>query len=306
MAFGESIRKGYESGGSLALLGDLHLEDESLFVTNWDAHIRYTDAIDGATKNYQPCPFILAEDAIIRSADQTTMLRIFMGIVGQTQFDESDEFTASQEANFTEAMADLEEYLDRNDIRGSLAILRIINPNDPTEAEEIFTGIVDSWTISDTGINLDIAEANDIIDAPAHPISTMCPYTFGSVDCQANRDSAANKYVGAATSGSTATTIIDTSVTNATDNYWKPGSIKITSGENKGAVRAVKSFDGSATSVTVVVPFTFNVAVGDGIELRRDCAHTREYCDQVHSNLVNFGGYERASETLQGLFFRGK
>lgn len=306
--FTEVLREAFESGGKAALLGDLYLDGETLRVCAWDEPIDASEPVSGGTKTYTPCPFAIVEDEIVREKNETGIVTVFMGIVvhSDTDIDQTDEFTAAQLAQFTNAMDDVDKYLEQNDIRGSLTILRIVNVDDTSETWKIFTGIVDDYEVNRTGISIQIAEPNDIIDAPIYPVSTMCPYTFGDSRCGVDRDAAANLYQGTAESGSSASVIVDSNIDPSTDDYWKPGIVKGTSGSNKGIAREIKSYDSATTTITFGIPFPAAFAVGDTYDLRRRCKKTSSHCDETFSNLTRFGGYKDANQPIQGLFFRGR
>lgn len=301
----ECINDGFRKGGSLCLLGDLYLENETLHVTNWDQHLRYSDSVNGSTVYYSPAPFWVSDDLGSFDTRETSVIKIFFGIAPKDDTSTETNFTAAQLSQFSDLMSDLDEYLDQNDIRGALVVLRIVNPNDLSSDEHLFTGLVDDYDPSGEGISIEVANAVDVLNAPAYPVSTTCPYIFGDDRCQVDRDSAANKYTGTASDGS-ASTIVDASITPATDGYWNIGVIKMTSGSNKGVSRDVQSYDSSTNTITVSVPFFYAVVSGDTFELRRKCKKTYNFCNNVFDNVINFGGYESLNEPIQGLYWRGK
>ncbi len=138
----ESVRKAFERGGKLALLGDLYLDAETLRLTNWDRVIRYTDPISGDAADYSPAPFAISNDGVTFDPKETAILRITFSIYGHG----ADEvFTDEQRAQFSQLMYDVDEYLDRNDIRGCLVILRAVNPDDLGASIPRFCGVVDEY-----------------------------------------------------------------------------------------------------------------------------------------------------------------
>ncbi|HRT22348.1 MAG TPA: phage BR0599 family protein [Candidatus Hydrogenedentes bacterium] len=298
----ESIRKSFEHGGKLALLGDLYLDAETLRLTNWDRTIRYTDPISGDAADYSPAPFKVSDDGVTIDPKETSILRITMSIYG---YGVDEAFTAEQRGQFSQLMYDVDEYLDRNDIRGCLVILRAVNPDDLGASLSRFCGVVDEYQNDERGITLEVSEADDILSAPSYPVNRMCPFAFGDHRCGVKRDSAANKYAGTASGGSTST-IVDALIDPATEGYWDVAIVQVTSGANQGLARHVKTWNHATTTITVAIPFPYAIAAGDKFTLRRVCKKTYDYCHTVFNNRVRFGGYAFINEPIQGLWWRGK
>ena len=80
--------------------------------------------------------------------------------------------------------------------------------------------------------------------------------------------------------------------------YFALGTVTFTSGANAGISRPIDTDDGGVLSLFLAAPF--DVAPGDGIELRPGCDKTLEVCRDNWNNLVNFRGepYVPGSDVL--------
>lgn len=310
----ESIRRAFERGGKLALLGDLYMRSETFRFTNWQDAIRHPEPINGSHVYYSPLPFIINEEILTQDPQETAVVQLFMGLIGyETTNPVGSPFTQDQIDDFSKLMLGLDEYLEQNELRGSLAILRAVNVDDLSGEEHMFTGVVDDWNIDYTdnpGLTLEIADPIDVIPAASYPNGPMCPFKFGDDRCGINADSSANKYEGTVGVGSSTTAIVDTSISPSTSGYWNVAIITIESGQNKGISRLVKSYDSGTDTITPNIPFEHTINEGDTFTLRRRCKKTVDFCRDTFNNFSNgglrHGGYAYENQPVQGLFWRGK
>jgi hypothetical protein len=303
MSLSPAIRSMFKRGGKCCLIGDLFLETETLHWTNWGEAFRYTCPVTGNSVVYTPAPFTLMDSKISKDTKETSVITIRLNVCGHSEY---QDLSIGQLEKLQQAMSKLDEYLERNDVRGSLAVLRAVNPNDLTDHKHQFTGIVDRFELDNGGLVLELAEPNDILSASGYPVSTKCHYIFGDTRCGVDRESSANKYIGATETGSDDTTILDSSISPSTANYWDFAVVKMTSGENKGGSRGIRTYDNATGTLTVDIPFQFDVASGDAFELRRRCKKTYTHCQVLNAVPHRFGGCPYVNEPVQGLFWRGK
>lgn len=297
-----ALKAVFQRGGKQALLGDLYLETETLHWTNWGEPLRYSDPVTGNSAVYAFAPFTLADSTITKDPQETSVITIHLQVLGHGD----ENLSTSQAASLQEAMAQLDTYLERHEIRGALAILRLVNPEDLTGDLHLFTGIVDTCQVDEGGLTLEIADALENLPAPAYPIAAACPYLFGDSRCGVDRDAAANRYAGTAQAGSTDDTIVDSGISPATAGYWAIAVIRITSGVNEGLTREVRTYDHATGTLTVAIPFDEEMQAGDTYELRRRCKKTFAHCQVLNADPTRFGGCPYVNEPIQGLYWRGK
>ena len=70
------------------------------------------------------------------------------------------------------------------------------------------------------------------------------------------------------------------------DKYFEPGVAVWTSGDNEGFEIEVETFSAADQTVTLVFPTPTDIAVGDLLNVRRDCDKSREMC-KAYNNIVN-------------------
>ncbi|MCP4707321.1 MAG: DUF2163 domain-containing protein [Planctomycetes bacterium] len=302
-AWPECIRTAHENGGQLALLGDLYLENEVLHLTNWLEPIRYAEPVSGSNVYYASAPFAISDDGIVKDTKEVSVVQIAFGLfLGRDQVN----FTETQQEQFSQSFTEIEDYLDRHDLRGAFVLLRIVNPDDLSDDVVLHSGLIDEFVIEDNVLMVEVASAEDILNAPTFPVSPSCPHTFGDSWCGVDRESSANLYTGTADSGSTESQIIDSSISPATEGYWDIAIIEILSGANEGAIREVKQWDHSTTTITPLVSFENTISSGDQFRLRRQCKKTFDFCKTLNSNPERFGGCPYTTQPVQGLYWRGK
>jgi len=301
----ECIQKAFENGGALTLLVDFYLTSETLHLTCWTESIRYQDAITGSVYHYTPAPFAISDEGVTHDPKEVAILSVQLGIFPGLNSEDVD-FTETQRAHFSELLSDIDDYLQRRDPRGSLVIFRIVNPNDLSDDVIFFTGIVDEWELGDEGILFEVAEAKDILSANSYPLSPTCGYSFGDSRCGVNREDAANKYEGAADSGSDETQIIDADIDPNSAGYWDIAIIEFIDGDNAGISREVAAYDNATGTVTFDIPLDFPVSTGDQFRLRRKCKKSFNHCKILNTSYYRFGGNPYLNDMVQGLYWRGK
>jgi len=63
------------------------------------------------------------------------------------------------------------------------------------------------------------------------------------------------------------TLVFDTTLTEATNNYWNNGAILFTSGANSGVIRAIKDYDGTAKEITLNTALPVAPSNGDAFSI---------------------------------------
>ena len=258
------------------MLGDLYMRSETFRFTNWQDAIRHPEPINGSYVYYSPLPFIINEEILTQDPQETAVVQLFMGLIGyESSNPAGSPFTQDQVDQWSSTMIELSEYLEQNELRGSLAILRAVNVDDLSGEEHMFTGVVDDWSIDyieNPGLTLEIADPIDVIPAAAYPNGPMCPFQFGDDRCGINADSIANKY--------------------------------------EGTVGAGSSYDSGTDTIVPNIPFEYAINEGDTFTLRRRCKKTVDFCRDVFANFTSsglrHGGYPYENQPVQGLFWRGK
>ncbi len=111
-----------------------------------------------------------------------------------------------------------------------------------------------------------------------------CRWTLFDAGCALNQvDFHIN---GNALVGSTQSQIVSGSIAPA--GWFTLGQVTMVSGLNAGFRRMVKSFDG--TTMFLIAPFPFTLAVGDGFTAFPGCDKSIATCQNKFNNLVNHGG----------------
>jgi len=125
---------------------------------------------------------------------------------------------------------------------------------------------------------------------PGWPYQIECNARFGDAYCKINKEAAANKVTGSATSGST-TTLIDTTNLTQADDYWNWGVVTFTSGNNDGSSRKILDFDAASDKLTLDYALDNAVVVGDAYVVYRGCDKTLSRCGDTFSNTANYHGF---------------
>src|SRR5258706_2693387 len=112
-----------------------------------------------------------------------------------------------------------------------------------------------------------------------------CRWTLFDAGCTLSQ--AAFFIFGTAQAGSTQSQIVTTGLAQPS-GYFALGQVTMTSGLNSGFRRMVKSFDG--TTMFLIAPFPFTVAVGDSYTAYPGCNKSVSDCTNKFSNQVNYGG----------------
>ena len=120
---------------------------------------------------------------------------------------------------------------------------------------------------------------------PRNLWQAACRWTLFDAGCTLSQ--AAFAKTGAAQAGSTQSQIVTTGLAQPS-GYFTLGQVTMTSGLNGGFRRMVKSFDG--TTMQLIAPFPFTVAVGDTFTAYPGCDKSANTCSVKFSNFVNYGG----------------
>lgn len=182
-------------------------------------------------------------------------------------------------------------YLAENDFRGRrLIILKVFADllSDKDNYVQIFDGLMDSFAVNEQSAAFSATTRLGNLDMqiPRRMYQASCNWTFGDDFCTYAIE--ANGVSGQTVdSGSTAGVLIDASRAEA-DNYWRFGTIQVTSGVNKNMKRRIASSSG--TRMTFDITFPSGLETGSTYTLHRGCPKTHLWCSGLN-NLDNFGGF---------------
>jgi len=113
-----------------------------------------------------------------------------------------------------------------------------------------------------------------------------CRAQFGDNRCTVNL--APYTFAGAITSVTDNRNFADTSRTEA-DNLFQYGLVTMTSGNNAGLSMEVKASTQAGGIIELVIPFPYNLEVGDTYTIVRGCSKTFAAC-VGYANAINFQG----------------
>jgi uncharacterized phage protein (TIGR02218 family) len=116
--------------------------------------------------------------------------------------------------------------------------------------------------------------------------SASCRATFADSRCKINP--ATYTVTGTVTSAVSNQEFKDSSRGEASGLY-NFGKITFTSGANNGLSMEVKEFV-SGGKITLVLPMSYNIAIGDGYIMVQGCDKTITTCANQYNNVVNFRG----------------
>lgn len=97
------------------------------------------------------------------------------------------------------------------------------------------------------------------------------------------------RHAEVATAANRLTFTITVDEARAVDDWFNYGAVIFESGPNAGAVREVKNWVQSTSTVELFSPVPFNIGVGDKLRLYKGCDKTRETC-AFFENILNFRG----------------
>src|SRR5258706_4920851 len=119
---------------------------------------------------------------------------------------------------------------------------------------------------------------------PGNLWQAECRWTVFDAGCSLSQAAFASS--GTAQAGSIQSQIVTTGLAQPS-GYFTLGQVTMTGGLNSGFRRMVKSFDG--TTMLLIAPFPFAVAVGDSFTAYPGCAKSIQTCQTKFNNLVNHG-----------------
>ena len=165
----------------------------------------------------------------------------------------------------------------------------------------MFKGQVSSVTIQDNWIDLDCQGFISLCNQNLNPVySKLCTNDLGDVNCGVDTDT--YDETGTVTTVTSRSEFIDTSRTEA-DNYFQYGILTFTSGSNNGIEREVLEYDSSDDSLTLFLPFPYDIEIGDTYSVYRGCDKTADTCKNTFSNYENFRGYAEYTPDQDDLIY---
>ena len=83
-------------------------------------------------------------------------------------------------------------------------------------------------------------------------------------------------------------TIVDNS---KPDDFYNNGKIEFLSGQNKGRIYTVKSWDQTTKTITIQIPTNYPVVIGDQVKVYAGCNKYKGNCKDKFNNYVNYRGF---------------
>lgn len=149
--------------------------------------------------------------------------------------------------------------------------------------ELTFTGEV--WRAETTGIPTWLKQNIGRI------FSRTCDEVLGGPRCQVNLSSHST-YVTVDTVTNLRDGFTDSGISSSfLDEAFTGGQIVWVTGNNAGAISEVKKFVNVGNIVTLFLPTSYDIQVGDEAYMYRGCDHTIRVCGDIFSNVVNFQGF---------------
>ncbi|MGN6383644.1 MAG: DUF2163 domain-containing protein [Dyella sp.] len=153
----------------------------------------------------------------------------------------------------------------------------------------LFTGVVSDVSAGSGKVNLNVSSDLVYLNAafPKNYYLPQCNHALFDAGCGLSKAIFA---VSGAVDSSTATTITDASLTQAS-GYFALGYVVITSGVNAGLTRMVRDFGGGV--MTLLYPLPAACAAGDTYTAYPGCDKTQATCGSKFANLGRFRGFPR-------------
>ena len=189
--------------------------------------------------------------------------------------------------NADETFSDL---LAANEFQGCIVRLKRVYSgllDAANKSVTIFWGWIGAIDISDNAFRFEVLSPAVALDRPfpMRIYQSNCSWIFGGTECGADLGTLTEQTVDAS---STAVLVKDAARTED-DDYWRDGSIEITSGAISGEERRIAS--STSGEISVLVAFSAVPATGVTYTIKRGCDKSALCCFRRHDNYVNFGGF---------------
>ncbi len=172
-------------------------------------------------------------------------------------------------------------------------IISQVNPKLVSETREVFRGKVSKGIEFDRGVvSLSITSMLDLLkkEVPRFVYQEQCNHKLFDTYCTLTKSNF--EETGNIDAGSTTARIYDAVFlfSNQVEGYWVLGKIQMTSGDNSGKSRAIRSH--SDGYIDFYTPFDFDISIGDTFKAYPGCNKNGTTCDAKFSNIINFSGFE--------------
>lgn len=149
----------------------------------------------------------------------------------------------------------------------------------------IFLGRMAEVDVGRTEAILNVNDYRELLSMlmPHNLFQSGCRHTLFDAGCSLSKAAFAQAGVVNAVDSNQITTSLPFAA-----GYFNLGSITMTSGENEGFNRAVRSWDG--VTLTLIAPFYYDVQIGDTFNAYPGCDKTSATCASKYANSDNFGG----------------
>lgn len=208
---------------------------------------------------------------------------IFDVIPGTSQVEGTDFLSACREGFFDGA--------ELNYSRAYWPMAAFSTPISPSGVvDAVFNGRVAELDPSRSLVTFTINSFTELFNQnmPRNLFQAGCRWTLFDAGCTLDKETFGVN--STATSGSTASSINNTALSQATD-YFSLGSIKFTSGVNSGLSRGIKKYThGGTNTITLIEPFPNAPSAADTFRIYPGCDKLQATCNTKFSNLPNFGG----------------
>lgn len=74
-------------------------------------------------------------------------------------------------------------------------------------------------------------------------------------------------------------------------DFYNNGKIEFLSGENKGRIYTVKSWDKTTKTITIQIPTNYPIALGDSVKVYAGCNKYKQNCKEKFNNYVHYRGF---------------
>lgn len=251
---------------------DLFLDSQTVRLVNYDQNVSFFD-INGISATYIAFP---TKREVLERSVENPINTIVCGV-----------------SNIDRSMS---SYLATNEFRGRRIVIRKIFADQLTSSGDcvyLFDGIMDAPAANEDIVQINAVDRIGTLnkEAPRRWYQLLCNNKFMDEQCGYGRTSG-DMYVSTngTCSGDCTDLIVHSSTIIQSNNYWKDGEIKITSGSAGGQRRKVVASSGDNT-VNLDINLTVAPASGDNFTISRGCDKTWLRCSGDFLNDTNFIGF---------------
>ena len=193
------------------------------------------------------------------------------------------------------------DHVKRGAWRGCPVTVWLADFTNPSVREIVLSGFVGQTDFTDrlAGSFKLITKADALSDIILFTVQPKCSYQFGGSKCGVD--------LGPLTLTATVATVTNNgkftvTVTNPSGFVFTHGKIAFTSGDNHGAQGNVRRWTSGTSLVECVLPFPFDIQVGDTLTISDGCdlSRTGPRGCKFHNNNNRFPGFDKTPGELLG------